>query len=634
MLCKATFELHPKECVLAPRQEEPLGVDVYGNNDSTRSIVVPSDRAPYKPRADVVLVGHAYAPKQQPARSVMTRLLVGEIDKSIEVWCERRVRRHGQQVFEGPRLARMPLTWEHAAGGPETNNPVGLRFDAAPDQYGMVAIPNLQPPDVYVVQWGDTFEPTGYGPIAPWWPSRMRRLYQHGSRFAVQGWEKQPLPQDFDYGYFNVAPPDQQVEEVRANERVVMENMHPQHERLVTNLPGIRPRAVADRATGEREEIALVADTLWIDTDRGICTVVWRGRMGLRHPQEAGRVTFWADGLLRSSGVGTVPEHSPFNLMQGPEDEREIATLTLTPFGDTENRPTLPFEKGAPPPSVIVGIASETPSPLSKWVESTAARDDGTATLVAPFVEPAKDPLPFARDEPPPHPVSVSGYADFSTELVGSHKPFQGTTRVTAATAESFPPQNVAPPPMLGPLAAPELLARAASNLEEPDKNYVGTQVPVLKGTATPVEEKTITSDFSLERCGTLTAYIARRKSEKAAILKREGLSLESWSSIEKHWAKAIQDEMKDGQNLLLDRFDTAYVAQLEKDRGELEPRDYAGLMVAAERGTTDDVLGQLGLPRGALMRLERVWIRRMINDPDLGQRVRALMDELRARRR
>jgi hypothetical protein len=112
-----------------------------------------------KPKADVVLVGHAYAPAKQPARSWMTRLVVGELDKSIEVWCDRAIRWQDGTLLEGPRVTTVPLVWERAAGGPETSNPVGMRFDAAPDRYGTVPVPNLQPPGMFVSSRADTFTP-------------------------------------------------------------------------------------------------------------------------------------------------------------------------------------------------------------------------------------------------------------------------------------------------------------------------------------------------------------------------------------------------------------------------------------------------------------------------------------------
>ncbi len=459
VVCKATFELHPNTCVLASEQEEPLSVDAHWNDDPNRSLVVPSDRAPYKPRADVVLVGHAHAPGQQPARRVMTRLVVGEIDKSIEVWCNRSVRRlPGGQVLEGQRLTQMPLTWERAAGGPETDNPVGVRFDAEPDQYGMIMIPNLQPPGVHVHQWGDTFAAIGYGAIAPRWPSRARRLHRHALTFKSQGWEGQPLPEHFDYGYFNVAPHDQQVEELRPNERIVLENLHPGHERLVTALPGIRPRAIADRATGEREEIALVADTLWIDTTQGICTVVWRGRLGLRHSHEAGRVAIWLDELRGESSASAASMHSPATVDHVVDDVvddvEEIEAIPdsapVTPRSSTsaETWAGLPFARSTPTPPPLADINPGAPPP---WVGPLAKANvsEGAESATGPVAPRPNQTLPFAPNpeaataEGAPGPISVSRRSTL---------PFVRTPEVPAAA--------VAPGPVDPPGKAPLPFAR------------------------------------------------------------------------------------------------------------------------------------------------------------------------------
>src|SRR5262245_25677233 len=115
----------------------------------------------------------------------------------------------------------MPLRYERAAGGPGTSNPAGMRFDAPPDRYGMVRIPNLQPTGCQVAQRGDRFEPIGFGPIAPQWPGRVD---------------------------FNAAPRDQWVESIRPDERIVLEGLHPDHAQLTTRLPGIRPYAVVEGA--------------------------------------------------------------------------------------------------------------------------------------------------------------------------------------------------------------------------------------------------------------------------------------------------------------------------------------------------------------------------------------------------
>ena len=79
-----------------------------------------SDFIPGKARADVILVGYAFAPRKEPVCSLVARLNVGELDKSIEVFGERSFTAEGE-LQEGPRFVRMPLRWERAAGGPETS---------------------------------------------------------------------------------------------------------------------------------------------------------------------------------------------------------------------------------------------------------------------------------------------------------------------------------------------------------------------------------------------------------------------------------------------------------------------------------------------------------------------------------
>ncbi|MCK6590181.1 MAG: DUF2169 domain-containing protein, partial [Polyangiaceae bacterium] len=426
-MVKATFRLEPVESPLAPDQEALNEEDNHWNDDPTRSVVAPSDWAPFKPRADVLLVGHAFAPGKQPTRTTTVRMVVGELDKSIEVWCDRGFRLQDNQLLEGPRFTKMPLRWERAAGGPETNNPVGMRFDAPPDKYGMVPLPNLQPPGMYVSQRADVFAPVGFAPLGSRWPSRMAKLGRLGSSVFSPGWEGRPLPEGLDYSYFQSAPPDQQVSELRPNERITLENLHPDHSRLMTSLPGIRPRVLVERATGEQEEVALIADTLFIDTDRGICTLVWRGRVGLRSADEKGRITVSiaedAPDSVVELGADELEEAGE---AQGNATEGELATMTLAPAlvmqavavaampfaggsgpssappasreGPKGNDAALPFGRGgAPPPHVQALLAS---SHSASAVGTIILSEDGEKGAVPPAA--AAPPLPPPPAPPPP----------------------------------------------------------------------------------------------------------------------------------------------------------------------------------------------------------------------------------------
>ncbi|AGP37811.1 hypothetical protein [Sorangium cellulosum] len=80
------------------------------------------------------------------------------------------------------------------------------------------------------------------------------------------------------------------------------------------------------------------------------------------------------------------------------------------------------------------------------------------------------------------------------------------------------------------------------------------------------------------------------------------------------------------GKRRLLSSYDAAYIAALEAERGPITAVDYARLAIASERGNEAQALEELGLPEGALIRLRRVWLERVVKDPAAAQQVRAAM--------
>jgi hypothetical protein len=343
VVCKATFVLMPGESPLAREQDEPNESDGYWNDEETRSLHFASDLAPFKRRADVLVVGHAFAPERRPVGSLVARLVVGEVDKAIAVFGDRAWTPDGQ-MREGPWFVKMPLRWERAAGGPGTANPVGVRMGSAAvgDRYGAVALPNLQAPGTYLASPSDLLAPIGFGPLAPRWSERVEKLYRHAAGWEPGRWNERPVPDDIDAGYFNAAPGDQQVAEIRSGERVVLENLHADHARLVTSLSQVEPRAVVERAGGSAE-VRLRCDTLWIDTDRGCCSLVWRGQVLLGAPREAGRVVVTAVGGGRAAVVGDGTATVVGGLIGGAalpfakERPREEGAETMLPVGQEAN---------------------------------------------------------------------------------------------------------------------------------------------------------------------------------------------------------------------------------------------------------------------------------------------------------
>ncbi len=453
VVVKATFTLAPGKVTLAEEQDAANEEDGFWNDDPTRSIVAPSDKAPYKPRADVMLVGHAHAPNKAVVRSVVARLIVGDLDKAIEVFCDRAFRMHDGQLLEGQRFSKSRLSWERAAGGPETNNPIGMRFDAQPDAYGMVPIPNLQPPGLFVSKRSDVFVPVCFGPVAPSWPLRAERRTRSAASFPQPGWTEVPLPDGLDPMFFQSAPPDQQVTEIRQNERIILENVLPEHPRLVTSLPGLRPRAFVDRATGEHEEVAFVADTLLIDTDRGVCVVVWRGRIGLRHPQEAGRISV----AMVEDAEAPVAPRAPMKTIAPPneaDDDQDNGLTTLVPPNEM-----------ARPPSQKTFIPGLSATGTHARVMPFVGADQSAMRVATQAARPSDAALPFLRSEQspqgvPPAPVSPSSSMPWpmsagpATALpvappMGPQVPPPGTVVPPLKGAPPLPGQVVPPAPVL-----------------------------------------------------------------------------------------------------------------------------------------------------------------------------------------
>ena len=285
VVCRATFLLEPGESPLAPEQLAPERVDHRWDGEVGASVIAARDLVPFKPQAEVLVSGHAWAPHGRAVRSLTARLVVGDIDKPIDVVGRRSFRLSGELEPPAP-FVKMPLRWELAAGGPGTANPVGISAETA-DLRGAVAVPCLIPHGFHVTSRDAHIPSVGLGPIAPEWDARRARLGQRPELVLGHAGDDLGWPDDADPSFWNAAPLDQRTHELRSDERIVLENLHPRHPRLVTNLAGVKPRAFVVGSRRPPQDLAMVCDTLWIDTDRGIATLTWRGHVAAAACEDA-----------------------------------------------------------------------------------------------------------------------------------------------------------------------------------------------------------------------------------------------------------------------------------------------------------------------------------------------------------
>ena len=660
VVCKATFVLLPGTSEPALDLDPPNDADEHWDGDVRGSLRAASDRVPFKRRGDVVLVGHAYAPRGQPVASLLARLVVGSVDKAIEVHADRAWTQSGQ-LREGPGFVKMSLRWERAGGGPGTSNPVGVPADARPDRYGQVPLPNLQPPGLYPTRPGEAIAPVGAGPLVPWWPTRRHKLFRHADTWDYEAWADKPLPHDIDAAFFNAAPPDQQVDDLRTDERLVLENLHAKHPRLVTSLPGLSPRAVVKRPGAPSHDVRLRCDTLCIDTDRGVCNLVWRGQVALARPDEAGKVIITAEETTRDEPVQTIAggmklgNALPF---ARPDDEDATVPLPIVPIPDEmPARAATPFDprRTMPLPKEVIARAVMPFREASSQAGSQAAalareasepppRDAVTDTLplgarlavpVLPFAReaatrPAAQPAPLAEEDretavPPPPAEPVMSRQRELEIAPPAHVP---APQASVEPPAALPPAEAAAAPPAAP-AAPSV-PPAAAPVQEITADTAGATDSVDEAVDTLRPEKPM--ELSIEQLAEIAAEMAEGREARAEVLRRRDLTERAFQENERRWARELEAEAEQGVSRLRAASDRAYVEAVEQLRGPITVQEYARIVIGIERGRPNRALDDLAIQHPALMRIVRVWTKKTAADARLAAEVRALLSSMRGR--
>jgi hypothetical protein len=127
-----------------------------------------------------------------------------------------------------------------------------------------------------------------------------------------------PVPSDHGLGNqgrsdapsYNAAPSDQWVAAIDPGARLELEGLTPGAEVFSTELPTTRPVAELHIArTGDVIPVELRCDTLWIDVDTMLVSLVWRGVLD-RGGEPAHLVVRSSDGVPRAAD-GSIPESAP-----------------------------------------------------------------------------------------------------------------------------------------------------------------------------------------------------------------------------------------------------------------------------------------------------------------------------------
>ncbi|BET97598.1 DUF2169 family type VI secretion system accessory protein [Xenorhabdus taiwanensis] len=303
--------------------------DEYRGVTNTSQVLQESDLAPFKPHCDVIVNGTAYAPEGKPCTEFPVRLQVQSkhgqtlIDKTLTITGEREFIRdaggHWQLTAPKP-FTSLLLDYRYAFGGEckiYTNdeasqrikdsdrltpaqrqqhpdgekapiahatcetNPLGRGFIipwyAEAKSFTRYPAPRIIRSDApftvehFIAQLDDTlspkipaYQPQGMGFIGrPWLPRRTLAGTYDDDWLA----HRHPyLPKDFDFGYWNGAPADQQIDWPATDIAITLSGLTPDGE-LHIRLPGHRPFILLRMQNGILLPVPMRADTLILDSD-------------------------------------------------------------------------------------------------------------------------------------------------------------------------------------------------------------------------------------------------------------------------------------------------------------------------------------------------------------------------------
>lgn len=508
-IVKATFAFAPDAPMPRVDPRPIIREDVHHSGNAMRSIVLASDLAPYKKRADVLFTGQAHAPAGASESMTVSFGLTGETSGDRpRVLFEKALLIRKKGGFD-----RLRLLYEHAVGGPgDEENPFGE--DPEDDESAE---------EVHVFDPRDASRPAGFAPVPRTMSPRKRLL--GALPIPALGPEIVQIPDAFSFDFFQVAPPDQRTDFLRGDEQILLSGLHPRVPRLQMRLPGCRgvARVFGLSAFGipEGTALAMYADTLHVSGEEERCFVTWRGTFAV--PSEAalssvriaaavempGEPVVWPSrDELEQAAMVVEPSRSPAaarastETLQLSDDDIEVvsssssATLPLTPAAALAAAVT-PFRSAA---SIAATAAPSGGSPIVK----VPPRGSGTETLPVPSsaarAAQGSPLLPFRPAAPgaagAASPASAEKrrtggsagetlpLASFQNRAAGAVLPFGATSgdpsRVSAASA-----LNVSTQPSPAPTEKPAATSPAPPAEAAPG----GTPPQVAVGATTPGED-------------------------------------------------------------------------------------------------------------------------------------------------
>jgi len=292
VVVKGTFTVHPDgQAALAEEQAALVYADAFHGEPGLSSIKYECDFAPAKPAAEVIVRGHAFAPRGRPVTELDVSVEVGSWSKELRVTGDRRWDFGLLNLVPTPPdpFTQMPLIYERAFGGwdrtlaneakhtVERRNLVGSGFQTNSDLTKIAGkpLPNVEYRGDRMKMWSDKPRPAGFGILGRNWLPRATFAGTYDKAWLDN---RAPfLPADFDERYFQSTPTDQQLSQLIGGETVRCTNLSAEGE-LEFELPRLEVPIVF-RFRDREVKACPAPDTLLLEPHRRQFQLTWRARV-------------------------------------------------------------------------------------------------------------------------------------------------------------------------------------------------------------------------------------------------------------------------------------------------------------------------------------------------------------------
>jgi hypothetical protein len=293
VVIKGTFDVRQDGNLhLCQEQEPPARAAAWSGEPGKSSLLHDSDFILTKAGTDVLVRGHAYAPKGRETPSIEVALRVGTLVKRIRAYGVRTWRKGPMSfhIVPGPArpVRKVALSYENAFGGSDSGgpkgaplccarNPVGKGFCHDPAALVHQAAPQLETIDGSLRAGPHDAIPAGFGPIAPGWIPRASLAGTYD-----RSWQENeaPLPpKNFNERFYRAAPVDQQLSEfMAAGQTMELVNMTPADPFWRVRIPNLAFKMRVIFTDGE-EQATAVLHTAMLDPDQHRVQLVWQSSL-------------------------------------------------------------------------------------------------------------------------------------------------------------------------------------------------------------------------------------------------------------------------------------------------------------------------------------------------------------------